>query len=166
MWWLFDPVVGNALRAVGDGDRAARAESERLERAPHRCVVLVGVAAQVVSALSREREDRPSNTVPAHRRHAVNHVVVGIGMPSAVDLCVGLVWPGSERKDGDRPGFIGREEAVSACDVFLSVNPARIPVGSLSRIPMRLHERTGMRICAFDKLKVVASCDRIENSEL
>ena len=32
----------------------------------------MGVAAQVVSVLSREREDRPSNAVPAHRGHADN----------------------------------------------------------------------------------------------
>lgn len=41
----FDPVVGDALRTVRDGDRAALLESEGLERAPHRGVVLVGVAA-------------------------------------------------------------------------------------------------------------------------
>ena len=42
---VLDPVIGNALRTVGDSDRAALAESEGLERAPHRSVVLVGVAA-------------------------------------------------------------------------------------------------------------------------
>ena len=66
MWWLFDPVIGEALRAVGDGDCAALAESKGLKCVPHRCVVLVGVAAQVIRVFSRECEDRPSNTVPAH----------------------------------------------------------------------------------------------------
>lgn len=82
--------------------------------------------------------------MPTHCGHTVNHVVVGIGMPRAIDRRVGLVWPGSERKDGERPSFIGHEEAVPVRDVFLSVNPARVPFGPLSRIPNRLHERPGM----------------------
>ena len=45
---LFGPVVGDALRAVGDRDRSTFAESEGPKRASHRGVVLVGVAAQVV----------------------------------------------------------------------------------------------------------------------
>ena len=48
---VLDPVIGNALRTVGDSDRAALAESEGFERAPHRSIVLVGVTAQVVSVL-------------------------------------------------------------------------------------------------------------------
>lgn len=56
-------------------------ESERLERAPHRYIVLVGVAAQVVRAFCRELEDRPSDTVSAYRGHAVNDVVVGTAAP-------------------------------------------------------------------------------------
>lgn len=45
MRWFFDPVVGDALRAVGYRDRAALAESKGFERASHWSVVLVGVAA-------------------------------------------------------------------------------------------------------------------------
>ena len=160
-WWFFDPVVGDALRTVGDSDRAALAESKGFERASHWSVVLVGVAAQVVRVLGREREDRPSNTVPAHRRHAVNDVVVGIGTPSALDIGVGLVWPGSERKDGERASLIDHKEAVSVCDVFLSINPARVSVGPLSCIPIRLHESPGTVIRALNELEVVRGCDSI-----
>lgn len=39
-------------------------------------------------------------------------------------------------------------------DVFLGVNPARIPVGPLSRIPIRMHERPGVLIRALDELEV------------
>lgn len=152
---LLDPVVGDALRAVGNRDGAALAESKRIERAPHWCVVLVGVAAQVVSVLSSEAENCPRDPTPTHRGHAVNDVVVGIGMPRAIDLGVGLVWPGSECKDGERPSLIGHEKAVSVRNVFLSVNAARIPVGPLCRIPIRLHERPGMRIGTQDKNEVV-----------
>lgn len=53
VWWLFDPVIGDALRSVGHRDPSALVESERLERAPHRYIVLVGVAAQVTRALLR-----------------------------------------------------------------------------------------------------------------
>lgn len=81
MWWLFDPVIGDALRSVGDRDRSTFAEPEERKRAPHRRVVLVGVAAQVVRALCREREDCPSDAVPAYRGHAVNDVVVGTAAP-------------------------------------------------------------------------------------
>jgi hypothetical protein len=114
----------------------------------------MGVAAQIVSVLSREREDHSSNTLSSHRSHAVNHVVVGVGMPRADNLGVGLVWPGSERKDGEWPLVVGHKEAVFARDVFLSVNPARVSVGPLSRIPIRLHERPGMLIRPLDKLDV------------
>ena len=69
------------MRAVGYRDRAALAESEGRKRAPHRCVVLVGVAAQVVSVLSREAENCPSDTASAHSGHAVNNVVVGTAVP-------------------------------------------------------------------------------------
>ena len=84
MWWLFDPVIGDALRAVGNRDGAALAEPEGSKRAPQWCVVLVGVAAQVVSVRSREHEDRPSDTASAHSGHAVNDVVVGVASPCAV----------------------------------------------------------------------------------
>lgn len=119
----------------------------------------MSVAAQVVSVLSREREDRPSNAVPAHRGHAVNHVVVGVGMPCAVNLGVGLVWPGSEREDGEWPLVVGHEEAVPARDVFLSVNPTWVSVGLLSRIPIRLHERAGVIICPLNESEVVRRSD-------
>ncbi len=142
------------MRAVGDCDRSTFAESEGPKRAPHRRVVLVGVAAQVVRVLSCEPENRPRDPTPTHRGHAVNHVVVGVGMPCPDNLGVGLVWPGSERKDGERPLVVGHKEAVSACDVFLSVNPARVSVGPLSRIPIRLHESPGMLIRPLDKLDV------------
>ena len=152
---VLDPVVGNTLRAVGYCDRAALAESEGRKCAPHRCVVLVGVAAQVVCVLGRKAENHPSNASAAHRGDAVNDVVVGIGMPCSIDLGVGLVWPGSERKDGERPLVVGHKEAVSAYGVFLSINPARVSVGPLSRIPIRLHERPGMVIRTSDELEVV-----------
>ena len=152
---LFDPVVGNAFRAVGRPDCAALFESEGRKRAPHRGVVLVGVAAQVVSVLSREAENRPRDPTPTHCGHAVNHVVLSLGMPRADNLGVGLVLPGSERKDGEWPLVVGYKEAVSACDVFLSVNPVRVSVGPLSRIPIRLHESAGMLIRARDELEVV-----------
>ena len=120
----FDSVVGDALRAVGYGDRAALAESEGLERAPHRCVVFVGVATQIVCMLRCKAENRPSDAVPAHCRHAVNDVVVGLGVPRAVDLGVGLVRSCSEGEDSKRPLIVRYKETVSARDVFLSINPA------------------------------------------
>ena len=49
-----------------------------------------------------------------------------------------------------------------ARDVFLSVNPARVSVGPLSRIPIRLHESAGMLIRPLDKLEV----RRVGNSNL
>jgi len=75
---LFEPVVGDALRAVGYGDRAALFESEGRKRAPHRCVVFVGVATQIVCVLRCKAENGPSDAVLAHRGHAVNDVVVGL----------------------------------------------------------------------------------------
>ena len=116
--------------------------------------------------LSREREDRTSNAVPAHRGHAVNHVVVGVGLPRAIDRRVGLVRPGTERKDGKRPGFIGYEEAVFVRDVFLSVNAARVPFGPLSRIPIRLHERAGVLIRPLDEHEVVRGSDSNLHAEI
>ena len=156
---VLDPVVGDALRTVGHRYRSTFAESKGVKRAPHRDIVLVGVAAQVIRVLSRELEDNPSDTTPAHRGYAVNHVVVGVGVPRAIDRRVGLVWPGSERKDGERPLVVGHNETVSVRDVFLSVNAARISVGPLSRIPVRLHERTGLRIRTLDKLEVLKEGD-------
>lgn len=156
---LLDPVVGDALRTVGYGDRSTLAESKGCKRVSHWCVVLVSVAAQVVSVLSREAENRSCDPMPTHCGHTVNHVVVGVGMPRAIDLGVGLVWPGSECKDGERPSLIGHEKAVSVRNVFLSINPARVPFGPLSRIPVRLHERAGMRIGTLDEIKVVRGSD-------
>ena len=92
--------------------------------------------------------------MPTHCGHAVNDVVVGIGMPRTIDLRVGLVWPGSERKDGERPSLIGYEKAVSVRDVFLSINPAWVPFGPLRRIPILLHERAGMLIRTLNELEV------------
>ena len=156
---VLDPVVGNALRSVGHRDRAALAEPEGPKRAPHRDIVLMGVAAQVIRVLSREAENRPRDPTPTHRGHAVNHVVVGVGMPCAIDRRVGLVWPGSERKDGVSLLVVGHKEAVFACDVFLSVNATRVSVGPLSRIPMHLHEHPGVLIRALDELEVVRGCE-------
>ena len=155
MRWFFDPVVGDALRAVGYRDRAALAESEGRERAPHRCVVLVGVAAQVVSVLSREAENRSCDPMPTHCGYTVNHVVVGVGMPSTVNLCIGFVRARSKGKDCERPLVVGHEETVFACDVFLSINAARVSVWPLCRVPIRLHERPSMLIRARDELEVV-----------
>ena len=151
-----EPVVGDALRSVAHRDGAALAESEGVKRTPHRDIVLVGVAAQVIRVLSRELEDSPTNTAPPYRGHAVNDVVVSIGMPRAFDLGVGFVWTGYERKNGERPSLIGHKEAVSVRDVFLSVNATRVSVGPLSRIPIRLHERAGVRIRALNELEVVS----------
>jgi len=152
--WFFDPVVGDALRAVGYRDRATLTESEGRERAPHRCVVLVGVAAQVIRALGRKAENCPRDPTPTHRGHAVDDVVFSLGMPCSIDLGVGLVWPGSERKDGERPSLIGHEKAMSVRNVFLSVNPARIPVGPLCGVPVLPHERPGVLIRPLNKLVV------------
>ena len=96
---------------------------------------------------------------PRTASHAVNDVVVGIRTPSALDIGVGPVWPGSERKDAERPLFVGHKETVSACDVFFSVNPARIPVGPLGGVPIRLHESAGMLIRALDELEVFRGGD-------
>lgn len=159
VWWLFDSVIGDALRSVGHRDRAALLEPEGPKRALRWSVVLVSVAEQVLSMFSREREDCLSDTASAHSGHAVNHVVVGIGIPRAIDQRVGLVWPGSERKDGEGPFVVGHEETVSARDVFFSVNAVRVPFGPLSRIPVRLHERAGMRICALNELEVLRESD-------
>lgn len=148
---VLDPVIGDVLRTVGHRDRSALAEFERCERAPHRCVVLVGVAVQVVRVLDREREDRPSDAVPAYRGHAVNDVVVGIGMPCAFYLCVGFLRPRRKAKDGERPSLIGHEEAVAARDVFFCVNSARVAVWPLCRVPIRLHETPGMIICPLNE---------------
>ena len=159
MWWLFDPVVGDALRAVGHGDCAALSKSKGLERAPHRSVVLVGFATQVVSVLSCEAEDRPSNTASAHRRHTVNHVIIGIRTPRAVNLGVRLIRSRSEGEDSKWPLIVGYKETASARDVFLSVDSSRIPVGPLSRIPISLHERPGMLIRVLDELEIARKCD-------
>lgn len=156
---VLDPVVGNALRAVGYRDRAALAESEGRKRASHRCVVLVGVAAQVIRALGCKAENRPGNASPAHRGDAVNHVVVGIGTPSSLDIGVGLVWPGCKGKHCERSLVVGHKEAVPARDVLFCVNPAGVPVGPLSRIPIRLHERPSMRICTLNEREVVRGGD-------
>ena len=150
-----EPVVGDALRSVAHRDGAALAESEGVKRAPHRDIVLVGVAAQVIRVLSRELEDNPSDTAPAYRGHAVNHVVVGAGMPRAFDLGVGFVWTGCERKDGERSLLVGHEETVSAHDVFFSINATWVSFRPLSCIPVRLHKHAGMLIRALDELEVV-----------
>ena len=78
---VLDPVVGNALRAVGYRDRAALAESKGRKCAPHRCVVHVGVAAQVIGTLGCVAQDRSGSPFPAPRCHTVNNVVVGTAVP-------------------------------------------------------------------------------------
>ena len=78
---VLDPVVGNALRVVGASDSAALAESKGFERASHRCVVLVGVAAQVIGTLGCVAQDRSGSPFPAPRCHTVNNVVVGTAVP-------------------------------------------------------------------------------------
>ena len=60
----------------------------------------------------------------AYRGHAVNHVVVGVGMPSAIDRRVGLVWPGSEREDGEGPLVA----LVGVPDVAVALTPDAILV--------------------------------------
>ena len=159
MWWLFDPVVGDALRTVGHRDHAALAEPEGLKRAPHRGVVLVSVASQVVRVLSRKAENRPSNTASANRRHAVDDVILSLGMPCAVNLGIRLVGSWSEGENSKRPLIVGHKETVPARDVFLSVNPARVSVGPPCSIPIRLHERAGMRVRTLDESEVVRGCN-------
>ncbi len=151
MWWLLDPVIGNALRTVGDSDRAALAESEGLERAPHRSVVLVSVATQVVSVLSCEAEDRPSNTASAHRRHTVNHVIIGIRTPRAVNVGVRLVRTWREGEDGERSILVGDEETVLARDVCLRIDPPWVAVRPLGCVPILPHERASVLIGTFDE---------------
>ena len=48
---------------------------------------------------------------------------------------------------------------MPARDVFLSVNPARVSVGPLSRIPIRLHERAGVLIRVLNELEVFRGCE-------
>ena len=153
-WFLFDPVVGNALRAVGHRDRSALLESERLKRAQHWSVVLVRVAAQVVRVLSRELENCPRNPTPAHRRHTVNHVVLSLGMPCAVDLCVGFVRTWREGEDGERSILVGDEETVSARDVCLRIDPPWVAVRPLGCVPILPHERASVLIGTFDEGEV------------
>lgn len=116
--------------------------------------------------LSYKAENRPSDSMPAHRSDAVKHVVIGIGMPRAVNLCLGFVRPWGEGEDSKRPLIVGHKETVSARDVFLSVDAARIPVGPLSLIPIRLHERPGMRVRALDELEVVCRGDSNLHTEI
>lgn len=156
---VLDPVIGNALRVVGNGDCAALLESEGFERAPHRGVVLVGVATQVVSVLSRKVENCPRDPMPAHCCHAVNHVVLSLEMPCAVDLGIRLIRSWSEGENSKWPLIVSHKETVPVRDVFLSVNVARVSEGPLSRIPIRLHKRAGMHIRAPDECDVARGCD-------
>jgi len=80
-------------------------------------------------------------------------------MPCAVNLGIGLVWPWREGEDSKRSLIVGYKETMSARDVFLSINPARVAVGPLCRIPIRPHERPGMLIRPLDKLKILRGCD-------
>ena len=109
--------------------------------------------------LRREAEDRPSDTATTYRGHSVDDVVVGIEMPGTIDLSVGLVWPRNKGKDGERPLVVGHKETVPARDVFLSVDASRIPVGPLSHIPIRLHERPGVRVRPLDEREVGRGSD-------
>ncbi len=102
----------------------------------------------------------------AYRGHAVNHVVLSLGMPCAVNLCVGFVRPWGEGEDSKRSLIVGYKETVSARNVFLSINPARIPVGPLSRIPMRPHERAGMHVRPLDELEVGRGSDSNLRAEI
>ena len=150
----FDPVVGEALCAVGHRDCAALLESKGLERAPHRGVGLVRVTAQVVRVLSGEPENRPSNSASAHRRHTVNHVVLSLGMPCAVDLCVRFVRTWREGEDGERSILVGDEETVLARDVCLRIDPPWVAVRPLGCVPILPHERASVLIGTFDEGEV------------
>lgn len=134
-------------------------ESEGLKRAPHRRVVLVGVAAQIVSVLCCELEDRPSDTVSAYRSHAVNDVVVGIRTPGAIDLGIGFVGPWSEGEYGKWPLVVGHDVGKPMLDVRSNDVHAGIPVGPLCGVPVRLHESSGMLIRAINELEVVRGSD-------
>lgn len=104
--------------------------------------------------------------MPTHRSDAVNHVVLSLGMPCAVDLGIGLIRSWNERKDGEWTNLIRYKETMSARDVFLSINAARVAVRPLCRIPIRLHERPGMLIRAFDKCEVVSGGDSNLHTEI
>ena len=55
---------------------------------------------------------------------------------------------------------------MSAHDVFLGVNAARVSAGPLCRIPLRLHELAGVRICALNELEVVRRSDSNLHTEI
>lgn len=80
-WGVPEPVVGDALRSVAHRDGAALAESEGVKRVPHRDIVLVGAAAQVIGTLGCVAQDRLGSPFPAPRCHTVNNVVVGTAVP-------------------------------------------------------------------------------------
>lgn len=158
-WWFFDPVVSNALRAVGHPDYAALFEPEGLKRAPHRGVVLMGVAAQVIRMLRRKAEDRASNVASAYRGHSVDDIVGRIRMPRTIDLCLGFVRPRNKRKDSHRTLVVSRDVGVPSFNGCSDNIHAGVTVGPLCGVPVHLHERPGMRIRARDELEVVRVSD-------
>lgn len=96
---------------------------------------------------------------PRTASHAVNDVVVGIRTPSALDIGVGPVWPGSERKDAERPLVVSCDVGVPSFNVCSDNIHAGVTVGPLCGVPVHLHERPGMRIRARDELEVVRVSD-------
>ena len=154
-----DPVVGEALRAIRNGDRSVLAESEGLKCPPHRRVVLVGVAAQVIGGGGREAENHPRDPVPTRRSDAVNDVVVDIGVPGAVDLGIGLVGTPSKGENGEWTGIIGHEKTVSTRDVFFRINAVWVSFGPLGCVPIFLYKRAGMVIRDLDEIEVADRSD-------
>ena len=102
----------------------------------------------------RESEDRPHNPMPTHRGHAVDDVVVGIGVPSTGDLCVRFVRTWREGEDGERSILVGDEETVLARDVCLRIDPPWVAVRPLGCVPILPHERASVLIGTFDEGEV------------
>ena len=114
----------------------------------------MGVAAQVSGAGGREAENRPRDSMTAYRSHAVDDVVVGIGVPSAGDLCVRFVRTWREGEDGERSSLVGDEETVLAHNVFLRIDAPWVAVRPLGCVPIHPHERASVLIGAFDEGEV------------
>lgn len=92
--------------------------------------------------------------MPTHRGHTVNHVVLSLGMPRAVDLGIRLVGSWSEGEDSKRPLIVGYKETVSARDVCLRIDPPWVAVRPLGCVPILPHERASVLIGTFDEGEV------------
>ena len=155
-WWFFDPVVSNALRAVGHPDYAALFEPE--DSSVRRIGALSSWVSQrqVIRMLRRKAEDRASNVASAYRGHSVDDIVGRIRMPRTIDLCLGFVRPRNKRKDSHRTLVVSRDVGVPSFNGCSDNIHAGVTVGPLCGVPVHLHERPGMRIRARDELEVVS----------